>query len=191
MLGGIEKIIKKYFEFITDVMVRQIFMNNILADLFFIKVRKEHDEEGELKDALSNAVSIANDNDLHAGKSMLKASSNKFSETIMGGKSDHRFVTAEEDKHYMQLKRKLEKKNIDTDDVNFITAHMFANRTKYQDYIHMGDLICDMIKNMLGPLKPFIACKCRRKFSKGSEDYKRDKRYLHGVKRYNTEMDII
>lgn len=47
MLGGLEKIVRKYYKFITDVMVEQIFMNNILADLFFIKVRKNYDEEGE------------------------------------------------------------------------------------------------------------------------------------------------
>jgi len=53
MLGGISKIIKQYCAFITDAVSRKMFVNSVLSDLFFIKDRKEHDEEGKRRNALS------------------------------------------------------------------------------------------------------------------------------------------
>jgi len=53
MLGGISKIIKQYCAFITDAVSRKMFVNSILSNLFFVKDRKDHDEEGIRREATS------------------------------------------------------------------------------------------------------------------------------------------
>jgi len=53
MLGGISKIIKTYCAFITDAVSRKMFVNSILSNLFFVKERKDHEEEGVRREAMS------------------------------------------------------------------------------------------------------------------------------------------
>jgi hypothetical protein len=46
-----------------------------------------------------------------------------------------RLVTAQEDKHYKQLKVRLAANTFKKDDANNIITHMFKNRTKYKQYL--------------------------------------------------------
>lgn len=43
-----------------------------------------------------------------------------------------RLVTAQEDKHYQQLKVRLSNNTFKRDDANNLITHMFKNRTKYK-----------------------------------------------------------
>jgi hypothetical protein len=92
----------------------------------------------------------------------------------------------------VQLKKRLENKNVDEDDTNHIVHHMFANRTRYSAYVAYSEIIIDSIKSLFGPVRPFLSCTCRcKKLEEGSPEYKREKRYLNGSKRFVEEIDLI
>jgi hypothetical protein len=42
MLGGIQKIVRSYFHFLTDAVSKKFFLNSILGDIFFIKEVAAH-----------------------------------------------------------------------------------------------------------------------------------------------------
>jgi len=117
----------------------------------------------------------------------------KSAQKIMGGgKTELRLVTKLEEKHYAQLKAKLAKKDIDPEDSNHIVHHMFANRTRYSGYTSYREIIVESFKSLFGPLKPYLTFECRcRKAKPGSPEYKREKRFINGLKRFADEIDVI
>lgn len=121
----------------------------------------------------------------------------------MGGKKPLRLVTKMEDRHYADMKTRLEKGDgapVEIKDINRLLAHVLTNRKRFEGYLPTTDIIMDLVESQLGIFKPllkfiriFCKCKfqCRKRIVKDSEEYKIEKRYVNGVERYFNEMNII
>jgi hypothetical protein len=101
-------------------------------------------------------------------------------------------TTKKEEIDYKKLKDSLKNEKVDEKDTNAVVHHMFANRTKYSNYISYREIFVEMIKVMSGPLMPFLkfTCKCR-KLKKGTAEYKKEKRFINGSHRFADEIDLI
>jgi len=102
-------------------------------------------------------------------------------------------VTTDEQTDYYRLKKNLvEDKKVDENDINNIILHVAKNRTRYEDFFHVGDIVKAVFKLFVGPFRQFITCNCRCKiFKTGSEGYKRIQRYYNGERRFHGEIDVV
>ena len=55
----------------------------------------------------------------------------------------------------------------------------------------MADLLVQIVWHFAGPFRQFVKCNWRNRYKVDSEDYKKQKRYVHGMARYHEEIDII
>jgi hypothetical protein len=55
----------------------------------------------------------------------------------------------------------------------------------------MADTVVQIIWHFAGPLRQFVKCNWRKRYKVGSEDYKQQKRYVHGMARYFEEINIV
>jgi hypothetical protein len=103
-------------------------------------------------------------------------------------------VTVKEEKDYLLIKDKLEKKkSCDQSDINNIIKHIAWNRQKFKSYVSYGDILKQVLIVFAGPMRQFVTCNfrniCCRKQS--PEDYKALKRYEHGERRYFKAVDVV
>jgi len=85
-----------------------------------------------------------------------------------------------------------ENKKCEESDINNVLLHVAKNRTRYQDFFHVGDIMKAVIKLFFGPFRQFFTCNVRCKCSKeGSAEYKRSQRYYNGEARFHHEIDVV
>ena len=87
----------------------------------------------------------------------------------MGGKKPLRLVTKAEDRHYADMKTRLEKGDgapVEIKDINRLLAHVLTNRKRFEGYLPTIDIIIDLVESQFGIFKPLlkclrICCKCK------------------------------
>jgi hypothetical protein len=108
-----------------------------------------------------------------------------------------RLVTVAEEEHYEQLKLRLSKNELKLEDVHYLVNHLRKNRTRYKEVLDKKGILKEAISNLFGPMKWFCLAVmwlpecCCGKETRGSEKYKKRKRYENGAKRFLEEMDIV